>query len=167
MDEVTFVIRLLTDNWTTAVNAAGISQHQVTPTFIDIRSLEPGKGRRFDADQSAVVVVYEDSATLAHPTIDRAVRNEDYSFTVHLRVLHQKDWSDLTFSRVRLQSLYQTARYILERNGLRPKVYDSNNDLEESAELIQITGRSEANDRGKRLLGYKMTVNMKRFGRNT
>ena len=166
MDEVTFVIRLLTDNWTTAVNAAGISQHQVTPTFIDIRSLEPGKGRRFDADQSAVVVVYEDSATLAHPTIDRAVRNEDYSFTVHLRVLHQKDWSDLTFSRVRLQSLYQTARYILERNGLRPKVYDSNINLEESAELIQITGRSDANDRGKRLLGYRMTVNMKRFGRN-
>ena len=167
MDEVTFVIRLLTDNWTAAVNAAGISQHQVTPTFIDVRSLEPGKGRRFDADQSAVIIVYEDSATLMHPTIDRAVRNEDYTFTVHLRVLHQKDWSDLTFSRTRLQSLYQTARYILERNGLRPKVYDSNNDLEGSAELIQITGRSEANDRGKRLLGYKMTVNMKRVGRNT
>lgn len=169
MDEVTFVIRLLTDNWTTAVNAAGISQHQVTPTFIDIRSLEPGKGRRFDADQSAVVIVYEDSATLMHPTIDRAVRNEDYTFTVHLRVLHQKDWSDLTFSRTRLQSLYQTARYILERNGLRPKVYDDSTPpaVEESAELIQITGRSEANDRGKRLLGYKMTVNMKRFGRNT
>lgn len=167
MDEVTFVIRLLTDNWTAAVNAAGISQHQVTPTFIDIRSLEPGKGRRFDADKNAVIVVYEDSATLMHPTIDRAVRNEDYTFTVHLRVLHQKDWSDLTFSRTRLQSLYQTARYILERNGLRPKVYDENDDLEESAELIQITGRSEANDRGKRLLGYKMTVNMKRFGRNT
>ena len=178
MDEVTFVIRLLTDNWTTAVNAAGISQHQVTPTFIDIRSLEPGKGRRFDADQSAVVVVYEDSATLAHPTIDRAVRNEDYSFTVHLRVLHQKDWSDLTFSRVRLQSLYQTARYILERNGRRPKIHIdklahiNDNDvlnstaIEETADLIELTGRTEANDRRKKLLGYKMTVNMKRFGRN-
>ena len=172
MDEVSFVIRLLKDNWGTAVDAAGISQHQVTPIFIDIRSLEPGKGRRFDADQSAVVIVYEDSATLTHPTIDRAVRNEDYSFTLHLRVLHQKDWSDLTFSRVRLTSLYQTARYILERNGLRPKIYVKTNGgfsevVEESAELIQITGRSEANDRGKRLLGYKMTVNMKRFGRNT
>lgn len=179
MDEVTFVIRLLSDNWANAASTdgsgnngfgdttPGLSNHRVTPTFIDVRSIEPGKGRRFDADQNAVIIVYEDSATLSHPTIDWAIRNEDYAFSVHLRVLHQKDWTSLTYSRDRLQSLYQIARYILEKKGLRPKVFDSNNDVEGDAELIQITGRSEANDRGKRLLGYKMSVTMKRFGRTT
>ena len=179
MDEVTFVIRLLSDNWATAASTdgngkngfgdttPGLSNHRVTPTFIDVRSIEPGKGRRFDADQNAVIVVYEDSSALSHPTIDWAVRNENYTFSIHLRVLHQKDWTSLTYSRDRLQSLYQIARYILEKKGLRPKVYDGNNDVEGDAELIEITGRSEANDRGKRLLGYKMSVTMKRFGRTT
>ena len=114
-----------------------------------------------------MIIVFEDSATLSHPTIDRLVRNEDYSFTLHLRVLQRRDYTELTYSRNLLTSLYQMARHILEKNGLRPKVYDSNNDLEASAELIEITGRSEANDRGKRLLGYKMSVSMKRFGRTT
>ena len=179
MDEVTFVIRLLSDNWGDASSSdgngknefgdvtPGLAQHRVTPTFVDIRSLEPGKGRRFDADQNAVIVVFEDSASQTLPTIDWAIRNEDYTFTLHLRVLHQKDWSVLTYSRDRLQSLYQIARYILEKKGLRPKVYDESNNIEGDAELIQITGRSEANDRGKRLLGYKMSVSMKRFGRTT
>ena len=188
MDEVTFVVRLLSDNWSNVCsnNKAGLSSHRVTPTFIDVRSLEPGKGRRFDADDSAVIIVYEDNASMTNPTIDYSVRNEEYTFTLHLRVLHQKDWvqqseaTGLTYSRDRLQSLYQIARFIIERNGLRPKVYsnklpsiDYSNDskntstVEESAELIQITGRNEANDRGKRLLGYKMSVTMKRFGRTT
>ena len=179
LDEVTFVIRLLSDNWATASSSdgsgnngfgdptPGLAQHRVTPTFVDVRSIEPGKGRRFDADQNAVIVVFEDSASLTLPTIDWAVRNEDYTFTLHLRVLHQKDWTSLTYSRDRLQSLYQIARYILEKKGLRPKVYDDSNNVEGDAELIQITGRSEANDRGKRLLGYKMSVTMKRFGRTT
>jgi len=177
MDEVTFVIRLLSDNWSTAAssdgngkngfgdNTPGLANHRVTPTFVDVRSLEAGKGRRFDADQNAVIVVYEDSASMSLPTIDWSIRNEDYTFTIHLRVLHQKDWSVLTYSRDRLQSLYQITRYILEKKGLRPKVFDGSDNLEGSAELIQLTGRSEANDRGKRLLGYKMSVTMKRFGR--
>lgn len=178
MDEVTFVIRLLQDNWAKACvddgssgknafgdNLQGLINHRVTPTFVDVRSLEPGKGRRFDADQNAVIVVYEDSASMGLPTIDWSIRNEDYTFTIHLRVLHQKDWAVLTTSRDRLQSLYQIARYILEKKGMRPKVFDASGNLEGSAELIQMTGRSEANDRGKRLLGYKMSVTMKRFGR--
>ena len=53
------------------------------------------------------------------------IRNEEYTFTLHLRVLHQKDWTDLTYSRTRLQSLYQIARFIIERNALRPKVYSN------------------------------------------
>ena len=174
MDEVTLMIRLLSDNWNSeARDAAGITEHKVIPTFVDIRSLEPNKGRRYDADQNAVVIVYEDNASITHPTIDWSVRNEEYTFTVHLRVLQPpkepNTTAGLTFSRDRLQSLYQIARYILERNGLQPKVYvdnNVNNAVEGSASTIEITGRSEANDRGKRLLGYKMSVTMKRFGKS-
>ena len=57
----------------------------------------------------------------------------------------------------------------MENNSLRPTVYvngDSNNAKEEEAEIIKLTSRSEANDRGKRLLGYKIGVEMKRFARN-
>jgi len=176
MDEVEFLIKLLTVHWSDASTVAagkknvkqangGAWTYQPTPIFIDIRSLQPGKGKRVDLDDKPVIIVYEDSASLSHPTIDRAVRNEEYSFTLHLRVLHRRDYTELTYSRRLLQVLYQMARHILEKNGLRPKVYDDNNDLEASAELIEITGRSEANDRGKKLLGYKMTVSMKRFGR--
>lgn len=178
LDEVTFIIRLLSDNWTDAaentngLNAygdptPGLANHRGKPNIIDVRSIEPGQGRRYDADQKEVIVVFEDSANLSLPTIDWSIRNEDYAFTLHLRVLHQKQWTSLTYGRDRLQSLYQIVRYIIEKKGLRPAVYDGNNNIEGSAELIQITGRSEANDRGKRLLGYKMSVTMKRFGRTT
>tara|TARA_R110002051_G_scaffold320905_1_gene407236 strand:+ start:4656 stop:5198 length:543 start_codon:yes stop_codon:yes gene_type:complete len=179
VDEVTFLIRLLKDNWSVAAIKAGLSSHQVsTVEFIDIRSIEPGKGNRIDLDSGAVVVVYEDSATLEHPTIDYSVRNETYGMTVHLRVLHRRDFATLTFSRDRLESLYRIARYILERNGRRPKIHvdknahlDENDALnvtaiEENADLIQLTGRSEANDRKKKLLGYKIPVTIKRFGRS-
>ena len=169
LDEVNFVLQLLELNWSQAIaDGAGISEH--TPgtaavNFIDVRSIEPQKGRRVDADEKAIIIVYEDSASITHSTIDWAVRDEEYSFTIHLRVLHQKDWADLTYSRTRLQSLYQIVRHIIERNGLRPSVIEGSSTF--TADLIEITGRSEANDRGKRLLGYKMSVTMKRFGRTT
>ena len=168
VDEVTFVLKLLEDNWTATHLAAGLEGHKPGAdniNFIDVRSIEPNKGRRVDADEKAVIIVYEESNSITHPTIDWGVRNEEYSFTIHLRVLHQKDWGDLTFSRVRLQSLYQIVRSIIEKKGLRPKVVVNSNTY--TADLIEITGRSEANDRGKRLLGYKLSVTMKRFGRTT
>lgn len=175
MDEVDFIIKLLTDNWgnsdTIAAGKANVTKadgsswtYTPTPVFIDIRSIQPGKGRRVDLDENAVIIVYEEGATLSHPTIDRTVRNEEYTFTLHLRVLHRRDYPELTYSRRLLQSLYQMARHIIESKGLRPKVYTGGN-VVGSAELIEITGRNEANDRGKRLLGYKMSVTMKRFGR--
>tara|TARA_R100000656_G_C3912781_1_gene121221 strand:+ start:220 stop:738 length:519 start_codon:yes stop_codon:yes gene_type:complete len=172
VDEVTFVLTLLETEWPNSLTA-GLAGHKPIASsinFIDVRSIVPQKGRRVDADEKAVIIVYEDSATLTHPTIDWEVRNEEYGFTIHLRVLHQKGWgnepsSGLTFSRDRLQSLYQITRHIIEKNGLRPSVVS--NGTTYNAELIEITGRNEANDRGKRLLGYKMSVTMKRFGRTT
>ena len=178
MDEVTFLIRLIGDNWSTATtvvadgkNAFGdippqtSSSHKAQPLIIDIRSIEAQRGRRVDADSQDIMIIYEDSASISHPTIDWAVRNEDYAFTIHIRTLQPKGQSVLTFSRDRLESLYRITRYIIEKKGLRPKVLDENSAVEADAELIEITGRSEANDRGKRLLGYKLSVTMKRFGR--
>ena len=177
MDEVAFIIALLKDNWTDALSTLSArgdisNSHQPTPhgsdptiTFVDIRSIEPKKGRRIDADSQSVIVVFEDSNSTEYPTIDYAVRNETFTFTLHIRVLHRRDFNELTFSRDRLQALYRIARYIIESNALRPTVYDGSTVLD-SAELIKLTGRSEANDRGKRLLGYRMSIELKRFGRN-
>ena len=171
MDEVTFVIELLSDNWSSAVTTLQsrgdiTSSHGETPQFIDIRSIEPQKGRRVDVDSQSVIVVFEDSSSTDYPTKDYAVRNETFTFTLHIRVLHRRDFTELTFSRDRLQALYRIARYIVESNSLRPTV-NAGTATEESAELIKLTGRSEANDRGKKLLGYRVSLELKRFGRNT
>lgn len=176
MDEVTLIIRLLQDNWTSSatalVNASEITaSHNATPKFIDIRSIEPQEGRRVDIDSESVIVVFEDSASSSYPTIDYAVRNEDFTFTLHLRVLHRRDMTSNTFSRDRLQALYKIVRYILENNSFRPTVYatpaDNTSAVLGDADLIRLTSRSEANDRGKRLLGYKIGVELKRFARAT
>ena len=147
------------------------ASHNATPKFIDIRSIEPQEGRRVDIDSESVIVVFEDSASSSYPTIDYAVRNEDFTFTLHLRVLHRRDMTSNTFSRDRLQALYKIVRYILENNSFRPTVYatpaDSSSAVLGDADLIRLTSRSEANDRGKRLLGYKIGVELKRFARAT
>ena len=171
MDEVTFIIRLLSDNWSSAASAlisSGdiTSNHNETPNFIDVRSIAPNEGRRVDMDSKSAIIIYEDSGATEYPTIDYAVRNEVFGFTVHIRTLHRRDFSELTFSRDRLQALYRITRYIFENNSLQPKVYvggNSSNSVEDSAQLIKLQSRSEANDRGKRLLGYKLTVEMKRM----
>ena len=189
MDEVTLVLRLLSDRWSAAASAlvsAGkiTSGHVETPRFIDVRSIKPNEGRRVDADQKAILIVYEDSNTTDYPTIDYAVRNETYTFTLHLRVLHRRDFADgyptsetpteanteagLVYSRDRLKALYEIARYILENNSLRPTVYvggGTSGTVEGNADLIKLQSRAEPNDRGKRLLGYTLAVEMKRFAR--
>jgi hypothetical protein len=184
MDEVTFLLRLLSDRWASAAGALVSSgeilvAHSETPEFVDVRSIEPKKGRRIDADSKSILVVYEESASSSYPTIDYAVRNEEFSFTIHIRVLHRRDFATNTYSRDRLQSLYRIARYILETNSLRPTVYakphvdnqgnstgGTSDTIEDSADIIKLTSRSDSNDRGKKLLGYKLSVDMKRFGRS-
>ncbi len=124
--------------------------------------------------------MFADSNYIEYPTIEDAVRNENYDVTLHLRVLHRRDFAQdgsqsnyetgLTYSRDRLQALFKIARKILEENSLSPTVYvggGTSGTIEESAELIKLKSRSEANDRGKRLLGYKLSVEMKRLARAT
>ena len=177
MAEISFIMSLIDENWTNAtvdadgnaangeLNAfgdalAGTSSHRAKPLLIDIKNFTPNQGRRVDLDSTDIILFYEDSANITHPTIDWAVRNEEYSFTLHIRTLQPKGQADLTFASTRLQSLYQIVRYIVEKKGLRPTISSG-----DSAELLEITGRSDANDRNKRLLGYKLSVSMKRFGR--
>ena len=185
MDEVGFIVRLLTDQWTTAGNSlvssgAILSAHNVTPRIVDGRSIKPNEGRRVDADTQALLVVFEDSNSVEYPTIDYSIRNENYDFTLHLRVLHRRDFAQdgsqsnyqtgLDYSKVRLDSLYKIARKILEDNTLNPRVYQgggTSGTVEDSADIIKLKSRSEANDRGKRLLGYKLSVEMRRLARAT
>ena len=47
MDEVTYLVQLLKQNWASASLAAGLPNHQVTPTIIDIRNLKKNKGKGF------------------------------------------------------------------------------------------------------------------------
>ena len=180
MDEVTFLIRLLSDRWDASVTALGTqlpTNHRPLSTgnsasikFLDIRSLEPKEGRRVDADSNSIILVFEDGMSQITPTIDTSVRNESFNMTIHMRVLHRRDFSPLTDSRDRLQSIYRITRYILENNARSPTIYvngGTSGTVEDSAELITLASRSEANDRGKRLLGYKLSVEIKRFGRST
>ena len=203
LDEVTFLIRLLSDNWasaSTSLNGANKIHSAIPPPkFIDIRSLEPKQGKRVDADSGAVVVVYEDGNSTEYPTIDHAVRNESFNMTIHARVLYRRDLEETDNAatastqntsagtsvlyrpikisgRNRLLSIYRIIRYIIENNSLRPTVttvetiVTNGNSVttthKESAEILKITGRSEANDRGKKLLGYKLSVELKRHGRS-
>jgi len=177
LDEVTFLIRLLSDNWSaasTALHASGGSTKQInaavpTPKIIDVRSIAPKEGRRVDADSdSAIIIVYEDSNSTEYPTIDYSVRNETFNFTIHIRVLHRRDYAELTTSRDKLQDIYRIVRYILESKSLRPTVTtdDGGTTNIQSAEIIKLKSRSEANDRNKRLLGYKLSVEMRRYGRS-
>ena len=177
LDEVTFLTRVLSDNWASASNTLydsgsankKINSNLAVPKIIDVRSIAPNEGRRVDADSdTAIVIVYEDSSTTEYPTIDYAVRNETFSFTIHIRVLARRDFATNNTARDRLQDLYRIVRYILENNAIRPTITtaDGGTTNTQSAEILKLKSRSEANDKGKRLLGYKLSVEMKRFGRS-
>ena len=172
LDEVTFVMRLIQDNWTASAlslyNSGKIAVNLPVPKVIDVRSIEPQEGRRVDADSNNVIVVYEDSSSTTYPTMDYAVRSETFSFTIHMRVLHRRDFPDNTTSRDRLRILYRIVRHILETNSLSPTISTTvgGTVYTDSAEIIKLQSRSEANDRKKRLLGYKLGVEMKRMGRS-
>ena len=176
LDEVTFLVRLLKDNWSASsvalANANQIHGAVSVPQIVDVRSFEANEGRRADAESGAIIVIYEDSNSFSYPTIDYAVRNDTFTFTVHIRVLYRRDFvntdGNKITGRTRLQDLFRIVRYIIENNSLRPQVTttDGGTTYRESADTIKITSRSDANDRGKKLLGYRLSVEMKRMGRS-
>lgn len=168
MDEVSLLLDLLSNNWSsnaTALVSAGeiSSDHAVTPDFIDIRTLSANKGVRVDLSRTpATIVVFEDSQTIEYPTVMYDIRNEMYSFTLHIRVLHdERGGADASHGKDRLRAIYLILRRVLEgkRNGYTAS------DGSKFHQLF-VGSRSESNDRAKRLFGYKVNLEAKRFAQS-
>tara|TARA_R100001463_G_scaffold136365_1_gene201552 strand:+ start:3742 stop:4254 length:513 start_codon:yes stop_codon:yes gene_type:complete len=165
VDEVSLLLNLLSTNWssnaTALVSAGTISaDHAVTPDFIDIRTLSANKGVRVDLSRTpATIVVFEDSQTIEYPTVMYDIRNETYSFTLHIRVLHdERGGADASQGKDRLRAIYLILRRVLEskRNGY------TSSDGSKFNQLF-LGSRSESNDRAKRLFGYKVNLEAKRY----
>ena len=169
MDEVTYVVQLLKQNWASAATAVGTTNHQTTPTILDIRNLDKNKGRRFDLSQKAdgestsdLIIVFEDGQEIEYPTVTLDVRNETYNMTIHIRVIQdQREQGFSHFGRDRLTSLYRIARYILESNRKGSTITVGGDS--KTFDLITMGTRTESNDRNKRLFGYKVNLTLKKF----
>lgn len=164
MDEVSLLINLVSSKWsssvTTLVNAGTISaDHAGTPNFVDVRTLQKNKGVRYDLTAKDVIVFFEDSQNIEYPTINFDVRNETYSFTMHMRTIHdERAGTDADFGRDRLRAIYLIARHTLERGRAGYTASDGS-----KFNQVFVGSRSESNDRSKRLFGYKLSVETKRF----
>jgi len=165
MDEVSLLIDLINSNWssnaTALVSAGTISAtHAVTPEVIDIRSITANKASRVDLGRyPATIVIFEDSQTIEYPTVHYDIRNESYTFTLHIRVLHdERSGFDASHGKDRLRAIYLILRRVLE--GSR-KGYTAT-DGSRFTQLF-VGARSESNDRAKKLFGYKVSLEAKRF----
>ena len=174
MDEVSLLIDILTNDtpasgkrntWSLCaadlVTAGTISaSHAVTPDIIDIRTMTANKGVRVDLSRTPVtIVVFEDSQSMTYPTVHYDVRHETYSFTLHIRVLHdERAGVDASHGKDRLRAIYLILRRVLESNRRGYTASDGTN-----FNQLFVGSRSESNDRKKRLFGYKITLEAKRF----
>ena len=164
MDEVSLLMDLVSSNWsssvTTLVSAGTISaDHAGTPNFVDVRTLQKNKGVRYDLTAKDVIIFFEDSQNIEYPTTTFDVRNETYSFTMHMRTIHdERAGTDAAFGKDRLKALYLIARHTLERGRTGYTASDGS-----KFNQVFVGSRSESNDRSKRLFGYKLSVETKRF----
>lgn len=164
MDEVSLIIDILTNNWSASVTAltdAGVitATHNSTPNFVDVRTLQKNKGVRYDLSSKDVIIIFEDSQSIQYPTIHYDMRNETYGFTMHIRTIHdERAGGSEDFGRERLRALYLIARHVLEgvRRGYTAADGSCFNQL-------FVGSRTESNDRAKRLFGYKVSIEAKRF----
>ena len=191
MDEVTYLVQLLRDNWPSASvmqNTLGISSsHRVKPTILDIRNLSSGgstdgtsgkvsrgQARQYSllnqtspaiggATSSDLIVVFEDGQEIEYPTISWDVRNEIYNITCHIRTVSGGDTraADNIFAHDRLESLYKSLRHTLESKRKGATVTIDGDSLKMNH--IILGGRTESNNKAKRLFGYKVNVTMKKF----
>ena len=191
MDEVSYLVQLLRDNWPSASvmqNTLGISSsHRVKPTILDIRNLSSGgstdgtsgkvsrgQARQYSllnqtspaiggATSSDLIVVFEDGQDIEYPTISWDVRNEIYNITCHIRTVSGGDTraADNIFAHDRLESLYKSLRHTLESKRKGATVTINGDSLKMNH--IILGGRTESNNKAKRLFGYKVNVTMKKF----
>ena len=173
MDEVTYAVNLLDAGWpdSSQRTALGIpSIHSVKPPILDIRNLEANKGRRYDMSNSVqtgrssdVIIVYEDSQTIDFPTQDWSVMNEKYGLTLHIRAIHddRTDATNTTFGRDRLENLYKMVKYVVNqrRKGATVSVGGESKRFDQ----IWLGSRSESNDRNKRIFGYKLNIELRKY----
>ena len=165
MDEVSLLIDLINSNWSTnatALVSAGTipSSHAVTPEVIDIRSIAANKAARVDLGRyPATIVVFEDSQTIEYPTVTYDIRNESYTFTLHIRVLHdERSGFDASYGKDRLRAIYLILRRVLESKRTGYTASDGS-----KFNQLFLGSRSESNDRAKRLFGYKVNLEAKRY----
>ena len=191
MDEVTYLVQLLRDSWPSASvmqDTLGISSsHRVKPTILDIRNLSSGgstdgtsgkisrgQARQYSllnqtspaiggATSSDLIIVFEDGQDIEYPTISWDVRNEIYNITCHIRTVSGGDTraADNIFAHDRLESLYKSLRHTLEAKRKGATVTINGDSLKMNH--IILGGRTESNNKAKRLFGYKVNVTLKRF----
>ncbi len=165
MDEVSLLIDLINTNWssnTTALVSAGTisATHAVTPEVIDIRSIAANKASRVDLGRyPATIVIFEDSQTIEYPTVHYDIRNESYTFTLHIRVLHdERSGFDASHGKDRLRAIYLILRRVLESKRTGYTASDGS-----KFNQLFLGSRNESNDRAKKLFGYKVDLEAKRF----
>jgi hypothetical protein len=132
------------------------------PTIVDIRNMTRNKAKRYDLSSGDLIVVYQESNTIDYPTISWDVRNEIHSFTINIRTLQdERGASDTNFARDRLDNLYRVVRHRIEQNRKGATLTIGSDSLK--INQLYFGSRTESNDRNKRLFGYKITVELKRF----
>ena len=169
MDEVSLLIDLVSSNWSASATALGpisgggngtiTSDHIGTPNFVDVRTLDKNRGVRYDLTAKDVIVFFEDNNNIEYNTIHYDVRNETYSFTMHIRTIHdERAGTDANFGKDRLRALYLILRHAIETSRRGYTASDGS-----KFNQLFLGSRSESNDRSKRLFGYKLNVEAKRF----
>jgi len=156
---------LLSTQWssnaTALVSSGDIDvSHAITPDFIDIRTTTANKGVRVDLSRTpATIVVFEDSQDVEYPTVHYDIKNETYSFTIHIRVLHdERSGLDASYGKDRLRAIYLILSRVVESNRRGYTASDGSR-----FNQLFLGSRNESNDRAKRLFGYKITLQAKRF----
>ncbi len=167
MDEVSLILDIIQTNWNasrTALNSAGkLGSTPNLPNLVDVRTLQKNRGVRYDLSAGDVIVVFEDSQNIEYPTIHYDLRNETYTFTLHLRTIHDEravgvGSTDPDFGRDRLRDLYLITVHALETSRRGYTASDGTR-----FNQLFVGSRTESNDRSKRLFGYKISLEAKRF----
>ena len=166
MDEVTYMVNLLRNAWSSASvmnSTLGIATaHRVKPTILDIRNLSSGASTDGTAGKVSRGQARQYSL-LNQTTISWDVRNETYNLTCHIRTVSGGDTraADNMYAQQRLESLYKSLRYTLESQRKGATVTIGSDSLK--MHQIHLGGRTESNNKAKRIFGYKINITMKRF----
>ena len=185
MDETTFLVALLDPDLSSAtispanistgptiendwngsaetIFGSGYASDAPKPTIVDIRNMTRNKAARYDLSSGDLIVVYQDSNSIDYPTISWDIRNEVHTFTINIRTLQdERGASDTNFARDRLDNLYRVVRHRIEHNRRGATLTIGSDSLK--INQLYFGARTESNDRNKRLFGYKITVEMKKF----